>query len=192
MRGSGWCVVALLLATAGCVESGGPGDEYDCDQACQDGVIAFGIQQAVMAIFHRSAAVIGPMHDVQDCSHGGTATIDGTVSELDGIEVLQADLVYDLEDCLETSTDQYELELHGQVSQVGPFGNGGGALTLAFESDLLVFQGAAWSDETSHRIEQADSCPIDTVLDCGDDLACETTGTICDREVELVESTLVD
>lgn len=191
-RGPGFVGMLVLLLVAGCVENGGPGDEFDCDQSCQDGVVAFGIQQAIMAIFHRSTAVIGVMHDVQDCSHGGTAILDGSITELDGMDVLEADLTYDLEDCRETRTDQYELTLHGLLDQAGPFGNGGGALTLQFDSALLVFEGAAWSNDTGQRIEEADSCAIETLLDCGDDGNCETTGAICDRAVDMVESSLID
>jgi hypothetical protein len=191
-RGPALAGMAMLLLVAGCVESGGPGDDFDCDQSCQDGVIAFGIQQAIMAIFHRSAAVIGEMHDEQDCSHGGTANIDGSITELDGMDVLQAELTYDLQDCRETQTDQYELTLHGLLDQSGPFGNGGGALTLQFDSALLVFEGAAWSNDTGQRVEEADSCVIATLLECDDDGYCETTGAICERAVDMVESSLIN
>jgi len=132
------------------------------------------------------------MTDVQDCSHGGVAEIDGTIEQLDGMEVLQADLAYDLQDCRETLTEQYELTLHGVVTQVGPFENGGGTLSLQMDSVLLVYEGAAWSNETGQRIEQQGSCAVVSLLDCDDEGTCETTGTLCERAFDPVESYQVD
>ncbi len=185
------CLAAVLLSSQfGCIDGAGSGNgPLDCDQDCQDGTVAFGIQWSVMNLFNTVTGTIGPLDESLDCTYGGTAHVTGSVEAGDG-EQLTSDLEFELAGCMQKQTEAYEFELDGIVTQQGPFDNGGGALAFDYDSVTVSFAGLGYP-EVGDPIEVEDSCALDSALACDGGGGCETTGSICGRAFSPVESTVM-
>ena len=170
-------VAALLSSVSGCFsssdESGyggasGSGGEYKpptCGQACQDFVVAYGLNDTIWFLWNQLVAgrPSGVKETTGACPLGGTVRITG-MTGVSNNTLNTADLVFELVDCANSDT-LYDLSYTGEVSMTGSFDSGTNFAAMAFASSSL---------EAAGTVRYLDEPPVEET--CMTNFAQEGTG----------------
>lgn len=149
-----------------------------CEQACQDGQVAFAVDNTGWLIYNQNIAgqPSGNIDRTASCPLSGTAHVTGTVGTSDN-GVTSLELSFDLENC-GVAGSSYTLTFTGALTMTGTFTSAQNDVTFSSSALTITGQLKVVDDPTI-----SDSCPV-SVTDTWDHNPSNTTalnGLVCGR-----------
>jgi len=147
-----FCLVSLAVLLCACGNSTGdnskgiasstdPPTASTCEAACQDGLVAYGVDDTMWLLWNQNFAgqASGNQNKSATCPLGGTAVFTGTTgASTNGINTVHLTAV--LQNCAR-SKSSYSLSFTGTVTMDGSFSTGN-PNAISFKSSALALDGS--------------------------------------------------
>lgn len=155
-----------------------------CDQACQDAIVAYAIDDTIWLLNNEDLAGIpvGNQDKTAACPLGGTVHITGTTGASSSTAIETLSLTFDLQACAHSNTT-YSLAFTGKLSATGTFSTDHtGPNAVTFASSSLTITGKVQPSGVA-AVAVSETCPV-SLTDAYRQVAGETgwlNGEICGR-----------